>query len=424
MFSKILPTVAASLMLILLASAAAASQVIEIYPTGLYPDDVIRVQEALDKLSAQGLDGTLVLKARTEKGNVMAFNFGQDPDPTLRGHVEPSALHSGAIVFRGEITRDAQATILGGHYPIFTDRHDAITVEDIEFRAPYGGAIRVKESTGTLIRNNTILDTIGSDLPGAVTRPIGVGPSVAYTYGEIEGPVEVSGNAIVGASGWFVQGVAVNVTSNSVKVVNNRISGVNVGVQLSYYQSHVVLEGNELQVSVPRPDFFAAGIELSPGSDPNARALVQKNIIVARDKANIGYAAGISATSYLNGGVLSNSDFRNNLLELVNAGDGIDLGIIDATPAHHCIGNRVSRNRLSGTAAVGIWLYRDGDGGALFDNEIVHNMLSDLDTSAADILLGSETHDNFLIVNAADTVVDLGTNNTVIVQGVGAAAGF
>lgn len=397
------------------ATHATAQRVVEVYPLGLYPDDVLNVQLALDKVGAAGEDAVIILKSRTLRGKPMHFDFGTAADPTDRGTVEPAAYQSGAIEFRGELTRDAHTVILGGNTPIHFDRRDEITIRNIEFRNSFRFAIRIRESLGTIVEGNRIVDLEGTEIEGRVSRPIGIGPSVAFNYGEITGPVLVRNNFIDGATGWFVQGIAVNVTDGLVQVLENTVSGVNVGVQLSYYTGKVVVSGNTLNVSVPRPNFFAAGVEISPGNSPASAATITHNEITAADTLSVGEAFGITAATYDRGGHFRDSMINDNTLRLVNAIDGIDCVIFNQDEDFHCHGNEISRNMISGTSDIGIYLGQLSGTGRLFNNNVEDNLLGKITGAFAHIYLDAATHNNVVSAGPDDVVVDLGKNNDVVV---------
>lgn len=83
------------------AISSQAQQVLGVFPSSLFPDDVARVAAALAKLG-NSVDGVIVLNAWAEDGTATAFNFGTDPDALKRARVTPRTDWSGAVEFRGK----------------------------------------------------------------------------------------------------------------------------------------------------------------------------------------------------------------------------------------------------------------------------------------------------------------------------------
>ena len=64
------------LLLITLTSSVLATERREIFPTGLFPDDLNNIQWLLDDLGTRGVDGKIILRAINEEGLPTPFNFG------------------------------------------------------------------------------------------------------------------------------------------------------------------------------------------------------------------------------------------------------------------------------------------------------------------------------------------------------------
>ena len=113
-------------MLAFLAEIAAAAGVVEIYPTGSFPEDVMAIQAAVDSFAAAGKGGVIILKARNMDGVPTPFNFKNDGEPEERGTVLIAGDPVGRIEFVGEIEDDAQTAIVGGNIPIHMVRKDRL----------------------------------------------------------------------------------------------------------------------------------------------------------------------------------------------------------------------------------------------------------------------------------------------------------
>lgn len=85
---------------------------VEIYPTGLFPDDVINVQGVVDDAGENGIDLKVILKATNENGVPTSFNF-DGGWVRIRGEYFDYN-QSGNVIIEGETENGSQTTVVKG----------------------------------------------------------------------------------------------------------------------------------------------------------------------------------------------------------------------------------------------------------------------------------------------------------------------
>jgi len=412
-----------------ISSTGAGRERVVIFPTGVFPDDVDNVQAAIDELGGKGANAVLVLKARNETGIATDFNFGTDPDPARRGSVFLHDDHSGAIEFRGEHTDHGQTTIIGGNIPLHMVRRDKLTVRNIHFRRAFRNAIRVQATTGLVIEDNMFVDTEGlvDDL-FPITVVISVAGQTVASPDDITGDVVIRRNVIDNANALFSDGISLFFTNARTLVIDNYVSGVNVGLRYDVYRGPIVIRGNDLMGEVAGPDFFGAGIEIGCGIGDAARASIRNNYIAVEDRDTVGFAVGISVFGGDVAGWSSevpdaqcpfrHSSIIGNEIAVANGFDAIEFYTFAASKGR-VVDNIIAHNSFRGTALNGIILENFDFLGTSPEvetsgNRIINNDLGELLVDEAHVFLGESTDSNLAVVEEGDIVTDLGTNNRVI----------
>ena len=108
-----------------------------VYPTGIFPGDVVNVQTAL------GLGGSILLKATDASGTPTAFNLG--PAAEAGGTVFLTT----DVTLRGETLDEHMTTIAGGNFPVVGFKPIRSRIHGIHFERPRGVAIYLTASLGT-----------------------------------------------------------------------------------------------------------------------------------------------------------------------------------------------------------------------------------------------------------------------------------
>ena len=406
---------------------ARAEEVHTIRPTGIFPDDVYKVQSVVDDLGVRGVDAKIILAARNQLGEPTAFNFGEgDYFLGERYFVYVwGDRDSGDIAFVGEMSRSAQTTIVGGFLSLFCVRPTTFDVRGIRFEGAEATPIYVLACDSGEIKNNVICNVRGDPFgwgPYRLPKAVGIWVVAGYSWIEdVGGHVEIKDNRISDVVAEYAIGIAVVQTNASFEISGNKIRNVNgLGILASDNQKPVVIEKNRV---VPGPGNTPSPFSVGDGIQANfhtpfplgdeARYRVEGNRVICENP----YASGISAygNSYQ---PVKNSVFAENHITMLNAQlyGGLGLGAFGGGPGF--FDNYVGENIIDGQGPWAIYL---GDllPGALpseiFTNTFDENDLEDFWSAGMDVIFDEFTHDNFYF-GEDETVLDLGHGNIIVLE--------
>ena len=373
-----------------------------VYPTGIWPDDGHNVSVA----AAGG--GTVLLKAVNAAGVPTAFNFGDqyfDRCTTELGFVDVKII--------GERIGHNRTTIHGGCSAFVVDGGAKVTIQGIDFDAPFADAVVVVNTTGTDIIDNHILSvapirfffgtyTDGFDIFGGESQGLA-------------GTVRVIGNTIENLGADFQAGMQVddNVAANVI-ISNNDVTIAQMpgtgfiesdGLLVIRCHAPVEITGNHVTVG---PNFAFDGIAIA--GDHNASYLVKGNTVVSDSPQ----ADGI----VLIGGFFSETTVGAVVDENSVEMHGSDFGAI--TAYGDVAQSQVKANRISGDSAWAISSQGFGFSGS--SNQFLENNLARHTSTLADVLFDSFTHDN-VVFGMCGSVIDDGTNNLITCTGRGSGHG-
>lgn len=187
-----------------------------VYPTGVYPDDVSNVQAAVSA------GGNVVLEATDLSGNPTAFNFGPPTAGSGAVGLLVDVVVSGTKAPTGEMT-----TIVGGAAPIQVAQPIHFAIRGIRFVGPLDSAIDVGYSRDAVIADNVIQDVVPFTMQDGTTQGIGIGVNTGT------GPTS-------------------NIRGN-VLIANNVIDGVladaGYGIVSAHHDAQATIEGNKVPES-------------------------------------------------------------------------------------------------------------------------------------------------------------------------------
>jgi hypothetical protein len=377
-----------------------------VYPTGVYPGDVTRVQAAVDR------GNTVILKAVNAAGVPTSFNFGTGLPEGQSGGV---VLNKDVYIL-GEVVRSHRTTILGGFLPIQSAQPIKTTIQGIDFESPFWTAITIGASTGSTIIDNVFHNVVPVNVRVPSGRIITFAQAIGFSGyddsgpapGLITGNILVAGNTIDGARAIFSNGIQFDSFSADTEITGNKIINVNddttetgSGIVIIRAQNNVVLAGNTISPG-PTQNFGADGIFI--GGDSTARYLVIGNTIdcdaAFGDGIDVTGGAPTGTTGTVKAQIIANSITING-----DVADGIFLwDLVTET--------QVAANLIRGTGinAFGISTYG-------FDTEVAsRNHFTDNDirhfvSNQSDLLYDSNTQNNTEF-GFCRSVIDLGTGNS------------
>jgi len=377
-----------------------------VYPTGVFPDDVTRVQAALDG------GGTVLLKAVNAAGVPTSFNFGTGLPAGQSSRVSLTK----DVSILGETTGSARTTILGGINTISCILPVRSTISGIVFERPIWDAIDFGASTGSTITDNVFHNVV----PVRVRVPSGAIITFAQAIGFagfdasgpapqlITGKLIVSGNMIDGARALFSNGIQFDSFSASAEIVGNYIVNVNDDTTETGSGIAVIRAGGEVLIADnfiapgPTQNFGADGIFI--GGNDTARYQVIGNTIELVG----GFPDGIDVAG-------GNATANSGTLNAVVVGNSI------VTPGPYNFGiflwdlvtkTEVVANSLQGSGyfALGVSTY-GFDTNIASLNRFTVNDLSSYASNPADLFFDTNAQGNHE-VGFCRSVIDLGTGNT------------
>ena len=369
-----------------------------VYPTGVFPDDVRNVQNAVNP------GGTVLLKATSTSGQLTAFNFG----PTGPTSAVPRQVYlfSHDVIILGETVDGQMTTIRGGYHPFRLISPIGITpiqsaIRGIHFDSPRSAAVLVVGSGGCEVSGCWIHDVVGH-LSFGPTGPT-KGQGVWLISDTVTGKVTLANNLVQNVHSQIGYGFVLLFFAAEAEITGNVVTGVNsTGIWVGITPKPGRIEGNV--------------VEAGPETDPNgsfgegiAMASVG-NFYCANNSVSCvnPLADGIYFQGEVDfGGLASDSVIEKND---VNMQDSLFGGITLFDLVNDCV---IQENNVSGNGAfaLGVTTYFEpNDVGS--DNLFVGNNISHFQSSLADSFFDVNSRNNVLKGNSG-TVVDLGSGNQI-----------
>jgi hypothetical protein len=368
-----------------------------VYPTGVWPVDVLNVRAAVTG------GGTVLLKATNNVGQPTAFNFGTPENLPTRAFAMTTDVN---IV--GETVGSSMTTIQGGNIPARGDVPVNSRIQGIYFNGPRGQAILIHASTGCEIIGNRISDVVpvhghnpffgdfttadGIDLFGtsdplhAITGKVRVADNViqnlagdavnAIQFDSVAADSEITGNTInLGPGDHSIQGIGINAfRSHSSVLIDQNILGPDMatnGIAVAgEHEAFYHVSRNTVICQNPIAEgILVDGGEEASGSEGTVGAVVEKNSVTMHNSQV--FAVGLN-------GLVTNAVVGENKID----GDGGAALFVDGFDQ-----DMASLNRFQG-------------------NDITH-----FTSSVADVYFGPGSHDNVLVGHCG-SIIDLGVNNS------------
>lgn len=365
-----------------------------VYPTGQASLDIANVQAALD----QG--GIVLLKATNSAGSPTAFDFG------------PSGPGSGFVYFTrdaeliGERLPMAETTINGGEYPIYLGQGFVVAVRNINFTAPFWGALQLFGGAQVSVTGNHISQVVGRQFDDRTyAEAIVVG---------FAGKVNIEGNVIDSVMADRGLGVSLFGCSGPVDVLRNRIrdttyGAIECGGNTNFQTGEFAVV--RVQENVLRPGGVATGFGVGIQINAEGDYYIARNEILVESAVGYGIFV-LGAPEFGIAPVAGPVVERNKVAVRVSSSDprplfadGIDLV---GSVSHAYIG----QNSVEGMAFSALGLYNMSGASDLGFNTLVGNEIANCNSTVADVFLDSTTHDTVL-KGKSGSVIDLGINNHI-----------
>jgi hypothetical protein len=193
-----------------------SAEVLEVIPTGTFPDDAVNVQAALDSV---GSPGTVILKSTNAAGDLAAFNFGDKwlfvgtviklvrPDITLTGDGWDEDLNEPKTKIVGGGGSYQFSPTVSGISLVFAVNAPGVTIRDLKLTTAALTGVFISSANQQANDHPVVVER--NDL-SAVTYCVLASFSAAF-------PVKISNNVLRGAGsvgGWWI-GYTVQLISTS-----------------------------------------------------------------------------------------------------------------------------------------------------------------------------------------------------------------
>jgi hypothetical protein len=378
-------------------SKTGPSQQTVVYPTGVWPADVLNVRAAVTG------GGTVLLRATNSVGQPTAFNFGTPENLPIRSFAMTTDV---SIV--GETVGPHITTIQGGEYPARGEVPVKSSIQGIYFNGPLGAAILIHASNGCEIVGNRISDVVPVDdsnpFFGNFTGADGIDFfGTADPLHAITGKVRVAGNLIQNLPGDFVNAIqfdevaaASEITGNTINLGSGEHSISGIGINVFRSHNSVLIDQNVLG-----PDMATNGIAFA--GEHEAAYVVSQNTISCQSPNATGILVDGGEDLTGSEGTIGAVVEKNNLTMHNSQFAAVALfGLVTNT--------LVGENKIDGGGAFA--LLADGiDPDLASFNRFQGNNISHFTSSVADVYFGPGSHNNVL-VGHCDSIIDQGVNNS------------
>jgi len=377
-------------------SGSAASTVV--YPTGLFPDDLLSVQQAVDG------GGIVILESVDINGVPTSFNFGP---PDLFGRVWLTVDVEILGVVESPATR-----IEGGFIPFFGIEHTATRIENIIFDGPSLSAVIFIYSTGVEFMGNHVTGVVGVPLGGGLTEGRGIkflgnnDPS-----GAIVGDIEIVGNRFDNMDADLADAIVFDAVAADVYIAHNEIHDIGgAGILAIAHSGDVEITRNTI-IPGPGPEYdwdFGDGIWFVGGA---GHFTITRNTVLCENViANPIWLTGNDTPSFPPGPI-DGPIITQNMITKVGPAFGGSINIEgDVDNAY------VAANRLTGSSdyAIGVIPFIGGESAQ--GNTLVGNNITGYAADWAHTIVWSHASDTHVIGNAG-SVFDIGQDTVITGEG-------
>ena len=428
------------LLLALILTTGTAYAATTVYPTGVFPADVLNVQAAVNG------GGSVLLKATDHAGHPLAFNFGDgnpatDGNPQTPEHVDLIQ----DVSISGERSGTHQTTLHGGFIPV---RSETVAVkgviQGIKFERPAAIAISIGRSDGFSIINNEI----DSVLPVRFTCCGGLmftqsSGIYAIDAGDTSGSSTVVGqllisrNYIHGLDGQFeiafqADGVGANmIISDNILELGEIVGGTDgqlnsEGIAIVTSSGPALISGNKITIG---NGLFYGAIDLF-GESSGGALITGNQISIGHGSSSdaIGVYGANGPIQILGNVITSESQYVDGILLWGTGfyGGDIDRALVlgNSVTLHHssyggitlygAVSNSdIDLNHITGDSAYALDAISSGDPSELCQsNKFLGNLITHYVGSVSTIYLDTNTRDN-VVRGPYATVIDRGAGNQV-----------
>ncbi len=336
------------------------------------------------------------------------------------------------VSFRSQKDRDCdRATIVGGAWPFYSHTPTTVTgegpeiaVRDIEFDGPAGGALLVGYASEVRFSGNSVHNV----------RPLAIGTAYTRASG-----VVISTRDALGGAATFVPGAVtgeVRIQDNDIDLTVDSPTTVNgVGIVIQFADAvEGVVRGNtvlnysrncadaldnragEVVFSDNYCDSAPTGVPFPTARTPNgivvgwffdapavnmANPALNTHYEILRNYIRVDGASSFGTGAIIPGAVVADND-------IVVGGGATAVGILTIGP-----GSLYQNNRITGSGQAAVLVANSLPGVIANGNTYDHNDSTGFTPTQAHYFLAPNTTNN-VVIAPSGTVINLGTNNTVI----------
>ena len=349
-----------------------------VYPTGVFPDDVVNVQAAVSK------GGEVELEAVDASGTYVSFNFG--PATANGAYVNLPV----DVFLHGNRVRGKMTTISGGNIPIIVYNPISFTVSGLQFDQPADAAIFVLASKEAAIVGNVVNNVIGVDYGAGYTQGFGIGVNPGYSAyaSDVIGHVLISRNVINGVQALQGYGLLIANVDAEVIIDDNDVKNINLnGILVGGISEDATIVNNVVATGAAQDPDFTAGNAIFVGHALGGHFHIIGNRVQCENPNADGISFIASADLPVDGSVVTD----NQVIMRGSFYGGISLY---DTPSHVII----ARNIISGDGAYALQVSTavSQAPATAVANEFIDNSVRGFRATTADI---------FLDINATETVL-------------------
>lgn len=382
--------IAAVVVLAFTAAPAQGGGTTFVQPTGLFPDDLLNVQAAVDA------GGTVVLGATGASGEPLSFNFGPAVSRESGGRGVEITTDVSLI---GERRGSAVATIAGGKIPLIGFPGVKVSVSDITFERPFEEAIFLSDPASARIVDNRIEHVVGR----FVSPSLGFGWGIEVLRGR---NITIAGNVIDDVDAPSAVGIAV-FAARDVLIAGNRVSGTNtIAIEASGNTGVTRIVDNTV---APGPERYPRG-SFGVGIETNGPGLYEiRDNDATCVNPNAGCIFVFGMTNLFSFGPVVAPVIEDNRVD-TGANGGAAIVLIGQVSE-----GRVADNKITGTGDAAFAVVGAGccpDRNDLFGNTFLDNDLTQFTSLFADVYFDEFTHEN-VFSGQCRSVIDLGVGNQI-----------
>ena len=349
-----------------------------VYPTGVFPDDVVNVQAAVSK------GGEVELEPVDATGALASFNFG--PATSEGAYVNLPV----DIFLHGNRVRGKMTTISGGNTPIIVYDPIHFTIAGLQFNQPADAAIFVLASKEAAIVDNVVNGVVGVDYGAGYTQGFGIGVNPGYSAyaSDVTGQVLISRNIINGVRALQGYGLLTANVDAEVIIDDNEVKNVNLnGILVGGISENATVINNVVVTGAAQDPNFTAGNGILVGHALGGHFNIIGNRVQCVNPNADGISFIASADLPVDGSLVT----KNQVVMRGSYYGGISLY---DTPSHVI----VAQNTISGDGSYALQVSTavSQTPATAVANEFIDNSVDQFGATNSDI---------FLDINATETVL-------------------